>query len=131
MATVQEKELQMLFPETEVMLLGREFTIKPFSFYETMVVSKKLKSVLHLFGGNITAESLAEIYEKAFVGLVDVIALVYSLDRKTVEKMDMKNAIVAINGIIGVNKSFFVDSVEMEISNLTTSMGMQQDPSTK
>ena len=126
--TVQEQELQMLFPEKEIMLAGKEFTIRPFSFIETMVVAKKLKSVLHLFGGDITPESLAVIYENSFEGIVDVIALVYSIDRKAVENFDMKNAVAAINGIIEVNQSFFADTVEPELESLTKIMGMQQDP---
>lgn len=128
---ITEKELSLLFPETEVEFAGKTFTIRPFSFAETRTVVRKLQEVIHLFGSELTAQALAEIYDKAFDGVADIIAMVYQLDRKTVEKLDIKSALAAINGIIRTNKSFFVDQVEAEINNIVTMMGMSEDQSQK
>jgi len=128
---ITDKELQLLFPETEVEFAGKTFTIRPFSFVETRTVVRKLQDVIHLFGQELTAATLAGIYDKAFDGIADVIAMVYQLDRKTVEKLDIQSALIAVNGIIGANKSFFVDRVEQEIGAIATMMGMSEDQSPK
>lgn len=106
------KELKLLFPEKEVELAGQTFTIRPFSFVETRTVVRKLKDALHLFSGELTVNALADIYDKAFDGIVDVIAMVYQLDRETVEQFDNKTALQAVMGIVEVNKDFFVEEVE-------------------
>lgn len=121
------KELKLLFPEEEIELGGAKFTIRPFSFVETRTVARKLKEVIHLFVGDITPEILAEVYDKAFDGVVDVIGMVYQLDRETVEQFDLATAIKAINGIVGVNKDFFGNQVESQIDSLTKKLGMNTE----
>lgn len=117
-------ELELLFPETDVELGGAKFTIRPFSFVETRTVTRKLKDVMHLFVGELTPEVLTEVYDKAFDGVVDIIAMVYQLDRETVEQFDLATATKAIKGIVGVNKDFFGDQVENQLDSLTKILGM-------
>ena len=132
MSTITEKELELLFPETVVEIAGHEFTLKPFSFVETRVVAIKLKEVLHLFASEVTPSVLAEIYDKAFDGVRDVIAMSLGIKPTLVEKFDQKSAMKAITEIIKINKDFFTEQVEDEVQSLTDLLGMEDNsPSEK
>lgn len=122
MATITEKELEFLFPETTVEIAGHEFKLRPFSFVETKIVAEKLKNVLHLFAGEITFETLAEIYANSYEGVRDVIAMCLNIKPTLVDKFDQKSALIAITHIIEVNKDFFSQNVEKEMKRLVEMM---------
>ena len=119
MGSVNEKELKFLFPETQVELGGVEFTIRPFSFAETRIVAAKLKDVLYLFTGDITPDVLAVVYDKAFDGLVDVIAMTYQLNKKTVQSFDLATAMKAIVEIVDPVRIVKILGILRKIRNLS------------
>ena len=125
MADITEKELELLFPETTVEIAGHEFVLKPFSFVETRIVAQKLKSVLHLFAGEITPDVLVEIYSTGFEGVRDVIAMSLGIKPQLVEKFDQQSALKAITYIIEVNKDFFSQQVETQMETLAKILGME------
>lgn len=132
MSSITEKELDLIFPETLVTIAGYEFTLKPFSFAETRIVAIKLKAVLHLFASEVTPSVLAEIYDKAFDGVRDVIAMSLGIKPALVEKFDQRSAVKAVTEIIKINKDFFVEQVEDEVQSLTSLLGMEDNsPSEK
>lgn len=127
-----EKELDLIFPSTEVEIAGHTFELKPFSFVETRIVALKLKDVLHLLADGIKVENLAEIYANGYDGVRDVIALCLNIKPSTVDRFDQKNAMKAISKIIEINKDFFVEQVETEVEHLAEALGMQDNsPSEK
>lgn len=129
MANITEKELDLLFPETEVEIAGHTFLLRPFSFVETKIVAMKLKEVLHLFTGEITPQVLVQIYATGFDGVRDVIAMSLNIKPALVEKFDQQAAMKAITNIIDVNKDFFTQQVENEMENLTKILGLEEDNS--
>ena len=124
MVDVVEKEMKMLFPETDVELGGQTFSIRPFSFVETRIVVKHLKEVLHILNGDLTPQALAEIYDKAFDGVVAVIAMTFKMENENVEQFDNATALKAITSIVDVNKSFFAESVAAETDKIVKLLGM-------
>ena len=127
-----EKELELLFPTTEVEIAGHTFELRPFSFVETRIAAMKLKDVAHLMGDGIEMDKIAEIYSKGGEGVRDVIAMCLDLKPATVDKFDMKSTTTAIVNIIKINKDFFVEQVETEVNNLVKTLGMEDNsPSEK
>lgn len=118
MSKITKKELDLLFPETEVELAGHTFKIKPFSFVETRTVATKLGPVMHLFSSDMTPASLAVIYTDAFDGIVDVMQMVYGIDKSLIEQFDQATALKAIIEIVNVNKNFFSDRVETHLTDV-------------
>jgi len=131
MANITEKELELLFPETVVEIAGHDFTLKPFSFIETRIVAEKLKEVTHLFVGNVTPDTIMEIYSKGGEGVRDVIAIALNLKPQLVDKFDPQSTIKAITHIIEVNKDFFLQSVDSELENLMTVLEVEDNSSTE
>ncbi len=118
MKNITEKELEFLFPETEVEIAGKQFTLKPFTFSETRVVASKLGKVLHLFTGDLTTNDLVQIYAEAYEGVRDIIAMSLGIAPKLVDKFDQASAIIAIKNVVQVNKDFFVAQVETQVTAL-------------
>ena len=127
-----EKELELIFPTTDVEIAGHVFELRPFSFVETRVAAMKLKEVLHLMEDGVDLDKIAEIYSKGGEGVRDVIAMCLDIKPATVDKFDMKSTATAIVNIIKINKDFFVEQVETEVSDLVETLGMQDNsPSEK
>ena len=122
MSKITEKELDLLFPETDVEVAGHTFTLKPFSFHESFIVAEKLKNVLHVFQIGMSTDAIARVIIEARDGVEEIVSMAFGLDVKLVQKLDNKNAIKAIVKIIEVNKDFFSDFVQDELAALNEMM---------
>lgn len=117
--SISEKELEFLFPETEVEIAGHTFALRPFSFSETVVVAEKLKGVLGILAeGEVTATTMATIYATSYEGIRDIMAMCLDIKPDLVDKFDQESALIAITSIIAVNKDFFVLRVKSTMDDL-------------
>lgn len=122
MSNITAKELNLLFPVTEVEIAGHTFKLKPFSFYETFIVAEKLQSVLGLFNTQMTVEDIARVVLSSRTGVEDILAMALELDVETIRCFDNKSAMKAIVKIIEVNRDFFSQSVQEELEGLNALM---------
>ena len=113
MSTTHETELNILFPERTVEIAGTEFTIKPFSFGDTLKVITKFKKLAGIldsasFG---SVESIVSIIITGEGELFDLLKMVYGKDRAWFERLDNANALKAIRSAVEVNYDFFTQNV--------------------
>lgn len=116
--TLTEKEIKILFPESELEIAGLTFTIRPFSFVESKKVVEKLGTVIHLLGGEITPEVLGQLYASAFEQVRDIIAMVLKVEPTIVEQLDLGSVSKIVLEIIRVNKDFFDGSVKSNLESV-------------
>lgn len=127
--SVAEKELEFVFPEEEVEIAGQTFTIRPFSFYETLTVAEKLYPMFNLIGSNgkLDTQALTKELHQSAENIIDIIALSLNLNKNTVKKFDNKNAVKAIAKIIEVNKDFFTE-IEEEAAPILQLLQEPEEP---
>jgi hypothetical protein len=113
-----EKEIKILFPESEIEIAGLTFSVRPFSFVESKRVVEKLGSVIHLLGGDITPEVLGQLYASAFEQVRDIIAMVLKIEPTIVEQLDLGSISKIVMEIIRVNKDFFDGSVKSNLEGI-------------
>lgn len=116
--SVTEQELEFLFPEKEINIAGREFTLRPFSLHEAFVVAEKLQSALSLLKEGMTTEEITSLLIQTRDGVEDVMALSLGLDVEVIRKFDLKSAFKAVRCIVEVNKDFFIQEVMKEFEDL-------------
>jgi len=131
--SIPQKEMEMLFPESKnVEIAGTVYTIKPFNFVQTRMVVKALGGTVGYVpmlisdDGVINLDVATKVLDESFDGICKIISMCLNIDVSDVEQFDNTSALKAITNIIEVNKEFFFHSTAGEITNLKTTLGLEE-----
>lgn len=103
------KELDTLFPESEIVLGGETIKVSPFRFGQFPQVIKKMRGVASAMDGDDFG-SIASIVDLIALGgddILDLVSIALKKDREWVDELTPEDGAKAISIVIESNYDFF------------------------